>query len=73
MKRDWIDDIDAEVSGMAKNRRELDMELNADSSRVSATADLLLADVARDWVRYKRRGFGQTVRLKPNLIPQPCR
>ena len=56
MKRDWIDDIDAEVSGMAKNRRELDMELNADSSRVSATADLLLADVARDWVRYKRRG-----------------
>ena len=42
MKGDWIDDIDAEVSGMAKNRRELDIELNADSSRVSACLGKIL-------------------------------
>lgn len=55
MSGDWIDDIEEEVSGMAKTRRDTDVELGDDPARVSATADLLLADMASDWVRHKRR------------------
>ena len=55
MKGDWIDDIEEEVTGMAKSRREMDIELGDNPARVSATADLLLADIASDWVRHKRR------------------
>ncbi len=55
MKSDWIDDIEEEVNGMAKNRREVDVLSAEDPARVSATADLLLADMASEWVRDKRR------------------
>lgn len=56
MSGDWIDDIEDEVSGMAKDRRDADLQRIDNPARVSATADLLLADMASDWVRHKRRG-----------------
>jgi protease-4 len=55
MNGDWIDDIEKEVSGMAKIRRDAEGIDPSDPARLSATADLLLADIASDWVRQKRR------------------
>ena len=55
MKGDWIDDIEDEVSGMARTRRDAHAEFDDDPARISATADLLLADMASEWVRHKRR------------------
>lgn len=55
MAGDWIDDIEEEVSGVAKTRRNNDDTLAEDPARVSATAELLLADMAADWLKQKRR------------------
>lgn len=41
---------------MAKHRHKASFELSDDPARLSTTADLLLADMASDWVRHKRRG-----------------
>ncbi len=55
MSGDWIDDIGEEVTGMAKTRRGVEEPEQHDAARLSATADLLLADMAGEWVRHKRR------------------
>jgi len=56
MKRgDWIDDIEDEVSSVAKTRLDSDAMDGEDPARIRATADLLLADLAHDWVKQKRR------------------
>ncbi len=52
---DWIDDIEHEVSSVAQTRRDPDFVEGEDPARVRATADLLLADLANDWVKQKRR------------------
>jgi len=56
MNGDWINDIEDEVSGMAKSRRTQDTAAVVDDSeRLSTTADMLLADMAGEWVRHKQR------------------
>jgi protease-4 len=50
-----MDSNDFEINVMAKIKQNLnDIKLN-DPARLSATADLLLADIATDWLRLKRR------------------
>ena len=52
---DWIDDIEEAVGSVAQTRRTSDSAEGEDPARVRATADLLLADLASDWVKQKRR------------------
>lgn len=52
---DWIDDIEEELSSVAQTRRDADVMDGEDPARIRATADLLLADLANDWVKQKRR------------------
>jgi len=56
MARDWIDDLGKEVTGMGKTRRTQEAAGEQyDPTHIAATADLLLADMAGEWVRHKRR------------------
>jgi len=55
MTRDWINELGQEVTGMGKTRRAHDIDGDDTHAPAMSTSDLLLADIASEWLRYKRR------------------